>query len=260
MAFVGKRVLMLVENMPYPQDIRVIQEASTLSRSGYSVSIICRRSPGQPWHETIDGVRVFRYPSPGESRSFIGYLWEYGYSLLAAFLLSIAVCISPGFDIIHAANPPDTFVFIAIIYKLFGKRFIFDHHDLVPELYSLRFRGKATQAAYHLAVWMERLSCRTADCVIATNQSYKDIDVKRGNIPEERVVVVRNGPPTDRFHPIGPDAGLRRKSRAIIGYVGNMAAQDGVDYLLRALQKVIVDLSRTDFFVSLLEKVTPWQV
>lgn len=254
MASAGNRVLMLVENQAYPQDMRVRQEAIALAEAGYQVSVISKRDVKQPWRELVNGVKVFRYPSPPESNTFLGYIWEYAYSLVATFILSLFICWRPGFDIIHAANPPDTFVLIALIYKLFGKRFVFDHHDLVPEMYSIRFNGKAHRFAYHLAVWLEKLSCRVADCVIATNQSYKDIEITRGHIPPERVTIVRNGPSFDRFHPVDPDHGLRQKNKIIIGYVGVMAFQDGVDYLLRALKRLIVDLSRADFYCVVIGK------
>ena len=128
------RVLMLLENHAYPHDVRVRREADALASAGYRVTVICPRNPGQPFRESVNGVHVLRYPPPRVPTGFLGYLWEYGYSLVASFVLSIMLFLGDGFDVIHAHNPPETFVFIALFYKLFGKRFIFDHHDLSPEM------------------------------------------------------------------------------------------------------------------------------
>lgn len=247
---IRKRVLILVENRPFPQDVRVLPEARALVDAGYQVSVISPTAPKQALREYIDGIYVFRFPSAPDSRNFFGYLWEYGYSLLAMFTLSLLVWIRPGFDVIHAANPPDTAVFIALFYKLFGKRFVFDHHDLAPELYRARFNNKGHKFIYAVLLWLERLSCQNADHVIATNQSYKELEVQRGHVPETCITIVRNGPDLSWLKTIDPDPYLQEKSEVIIGYAGTMGVQDGVDYLLRALQ-CLIDLGRTDFYCVL---------
>jgi glycosyltransferase involved in cell wall biosynthesis len=246
--YAGRRVLMLVENQPYPKDVRVKQEAAALANAGYQVSVICPAGAQQPYRDILDGVRVYRYPAPPVAYSFLAYLWEYTYSLVATFLLSLLVCWRGGFDIIHAANPPDTAVFIAAIYKVFGKRFVFDHHDLAPEMYDLRFKGRGHGLIRLLLVWLEQLSCRTADHVITTNLSHKAMEMQRGRVPEGRITIVRNGPALDRIKRAEVDLSLRAKGRVIIGYVGVMAVQDGLDYLLRALRHLVRDFERTDFF------------
>ncbi len=248
---VGNRVLMLLENCSYPRDDRVRQEARTLAVAGYQVSVICPLDPGQPWREILDGVRVYRFPAPPPANSFLGYLWEYGYSMAATFALSLLVLLREGFDVVHAHHPPDTFVFIAAFYKLFGKRFVYDHHDLAPEMYYARFGGSGNRLVYHALVLLEKLSCRLADHVIATNQSYKRVEMQRGHVPEERITIVRNGPDLNRLRPTEPDPDLRRMGKTIIVYVGVMGFQDGVDYLLRALQHLVYNLGRTDFFCVL---------
>src|SRR2546428_6397677 len=173
----GGRVLMLVENNPYPQDYRVRREARALVDAGYQVTVISPAQPGRPWRETIDGVRVYRYPAPRAASQFLGYLFEYGYSTIAMFILSLLVYLREGFDVIHAANPPDTLVFVAAGYKLLGKRFVYDHHDLAPELYAARSAGRL--APMHRALLMlEKLSLRYADHVIATNESYKTVEMR----------------------------------------------------------------------------------
>src|SRR3989441_10556587 len=137
-----RRVLMLVENNSYPQDYRVRQEARVLTDAGYQVTVISPAQPGRRWRETIDGVYVYRYPALREASGFMGYLFEYGYSTVAMFILSLFVYLREGFDVIHTANPPDTLVLVAAVYKLLGKRFVYDHHDLVPELYDAIFPGR----------------------------------------------------------------------------------------------------------------------
>ena len=257
-ASAGKRVLMWLENNPYPGDPRVRQEAEVLVSSGYQVSVICPASPKQPWREKIDGVYVIRYPAPPAANSFLGYLWEYGYSFLASFVLSLLVSFHPGFDVIHAANPPDTAVFIAAFYKLFGKRFVYDHHDLAPEMYWARFGGKGNRFVHQMLIQLEKLSCRLADHVIATNESYKTVEMQRGRVPEERITIVRNGPDLDLLKPGEPAPNLFQKGEVIIGFAGTMGIQDGVDYLLRALHCLLKDLGRTDFYCVMIGKGIAW--
>jgi glycosyltransferase involved in cell wall biosynthesis len=168
--------------------------------------------------------------------------------MLTTFALSLVIYLREGFDVIHAANPPDTFVLIAAFYKLLGVRFVYDHHDLSPEMYQARLNGRGSRFVYHALILFEKLSCRLADHVIATNQSYRTVEMQRGYVPEERITIVRNGPDLNRFQPTEPDTELRRKGKTIIGYAGIMGFQDGVDYLLRALQHLVYGLGRTDFF------------
>jgi len=172
--------------------------------------------------------------------------------MAATFVLSLLVFLGDGFDVVHAHNPPDTFVFIAGFYKLFGKRFIFDHHDLSPEMYRARFPGGGSLLVYDVLVLLEKLTCRLADHVIATNESYKKIEMERGRVPEARITIVRNGIELDRLRSVEPDRALRQKGKMIIGYVGVMGFQDGVDNLLRALHHLLRDLRRTDFYCILI--------
>ncbi len=249
---------MLLENNPFPQDPRVRREAATLTSAGYQVSVICPKRKGQPWREIINGTHIYRFPAPPKAKGFLGYLWEYGYSMTAAFLLSILIFFREGFDIIHAHNPPDTFVFIAILYKLLGRQFVFDHHDLSPEMYYARFDGSGNSTVYRVLVWLEKLSCRVADHVIATNLSYKIVEMERGGVPDEQVTIVRNGPDLNRLRLIEPDQDLRRKGRIIIGYVGVIGFQDGIDYLLRALKHLVNDLGKRDFFCIIIGTGGAW--
>lgn len=247
-------VLMLLENQSYPEDPRVRREATALTEAGYQVTVIAPGRKGQTWHENVAGVQVYRFPAPPGGNGFLGYLWEYGYSVTATFILSLLVFLRRGFDVVHAHNPPDLFVFIAAFYKLFGKRFIYDHHDLAPEMYYARFEGGGNRFVYRTLLALEKLSHRVADHVIATNASYKDVAVQRGRVPEERITIVRNGPEAKSLKLVAPDAQLRLKAETIIGYVGAMGVQDGIDYLLRALQHLVYDLGRTDVFCVLIGK------
>jgi glycosyltransferase involved in cell wall biosynthesis len=253
------RILMLLENLPYPQDVRVRREATALAAAGYSVSVICPSDAGQLSRDIVNGVRVYRYAPPPPANGFLGYLWEYGYSMAASFALSLLVFFHEGFDVVHAHNPPDTFVFIAGFYKLFGKRFVYDHHDLSPEMYQARFSDGGNRLVYHVLVLLEKLTCRLADHVIVTNESYKKVAMERGRVPELRITIVRNGIELRRVRqPVEPDRALRQMGKTIIGYVGVMGFQDGVDYLLRALHHLVRGLGRTDFHCILIGGGDAW--
>jgi glycosyltransferase involved in cell wall biosynthesis len=238
---------MLLENQTYPRDFRVRREASALTAAGYRVSIICPAGPGQPLRETLNGVHLYRYPQPAEAHGFLGYLWEYGFAMVATFVLSLFIFLKEGFDAIHAHNPPDTFVFISVFYKLFGKRFVFDHHDLSPEMYQARFPGGGSRLVLGVLVFFEKLTCRLADRVIATNESYKKIEMERHQVPESRITIVRNGIELQDLPTIEPHDSPQPAGKILIGYIGVMGHQDGVDYLLRALGHLVRDLKRTDF-------------
>lgn len=254
----GKRVLMLLENNCFPQDVRVRNEANALTEAGYQVSVICPTRPGMAKRELVKGVAVYRFAQPPEANGLVGYLWEYGYSMLAAFVLSLVVYFERGFDIIHAHNPPDTFVTLAALYKLLGKQFVFDHHDLAPEMYFARFGGVGNRRVHSMLLFFEKLSCRLADQVIATNQSYRQLQIERDGVPASRITVVRNGPDLERFRPVAVDPALQRAGKTTLCYVGEMGFHDGVDYLLRALNKLIYELGREDVYCLLVGAGDAW--
>src|SRR5688572_11043328 len=165
----GLRVLMLLENNCYPQDVRVIHEARALTEAGHAVTVICPARSGQSSRELVDGVRVQRFRPPPAPTRAIGYVPEYAYAMAATFFLSLRVLVRGGFDVVHAHNPPDTLVLIGGLYKILGKRFVFDHHDLAPEMFTARFRREPPALVKAPLMAFERLSLRTADAVIATN-------------------------------------------------------------------------------------------
>lgn len=240
-----RRVLIIVENLPSPFDRRVWQEATTLVAAGYEVSIICPKGKGhESRYELLDGVHIHRHGLPFEASGAAGYALEYSYALVCEFVLALRVLFKRGFDAIHACNPPDTIFLIGGFFKLFGKRFLFDHHDINPELYEAKFGRR--DFFYRLMLRLERWTFRTADVSIATNESYKRIAIERGGMPAERVHVVRSGPKLDRLVRMPPNPKLRRGKKFLVGYVGVMGDQEGIDLLLEAARVIVRDLGRDD--------------
>ena len=240
------RVLMLVENNSYPKDPRVRKEAQTLRRAGYDVAVISPAESRQKYYDNVDGVNVYRFPAAPPANGILGYLFEYLYSMAAMLVLTLWVFLRHDFDVIHVANPPDTLVFIAAIFKCLGKRFVFDHHDLAPEMYHARFPGGGKKWVYQALIRCEALSCRLADHVLATNESYKRLEMCRDGVPDNALTIVRNGP--DLHGPAANeiDTELRSRAGTIFAYAGIIAAQDGVDYLLRAFRELVAAFHKTD--------------
>lgn len=245
-----RRVLILVENLPSPFDRRVWQEATALRDAGYTVSIICPTGHGcERKFEAIDGIHIWRYDLPLEAEGAKGYAIEYSAALFWTFLLAWKVFFKRGFDVIHACNPPDLFFLIGGFFKLLGKKFVFDHHDINPELYEAKFARR--DSIYRLLLKLERWSFRIADVSIATNDSYRKIAIERGRMPPHRVFVVRSGPSLERMKIVPPDRSLKRGRRYLVGYVGVMGKQEGIDYLLRAVRHIVVELRRTNIHFGL---------
>ncbi|HEX9434503.1 MAG TPA: glycosyltransferase family 4 protein [Burkholderiales bacterium] len=241
----AKRVLILVENLPSPFDRRVWQEAVALRDAGYAVSIICPTGRGfESKFEALDDIHIWRYDLPMEGAGAMGYLLEYATALLWTFALSLRVLFGRGFDVVHACNPPDLFFLIGGFYKLLGKKFLFDHHDANPELYVAKFGRK--DLFYRLMLLLERLTFRTADVSLATNHSYRRIAIERGGMAPERVFVVRSGPSLERLKILPPTPELKRGRRFLVGYVGVMGRQEGLDYLLHAVSYIVHGLGRRD--------------
>jgi glycosyltransferase involved in cell wall biosynthesis len=263
-------VLMLVENS-FQVDPRVRNEAFKLSEAGYRVSVVGLRRPGEPprWDER--GVRVYSVATltvfeklrpEGASlaarilsrlQGIVGYVVEYVYFTSACLLFASWLAVREGFDVLHIHNPPDTLFVVGALARLCGKKVVFDHHDLSPELYLSRF-GRSTgrgDLVHHGLIFVEKLALRVAHLVIATNESYREIEIARDGVRPERIFVVRNGPDLARVRLVPPDPALRSKARIILGFVGAMNPQDGIDYLLRALRYLAYDLGRRDFFCVL---------
>ena len=252
MASAGKlrRVLIIVENLPSPFDRRVWQEASTLHEAGYEVSIICPTGKGyEKKYEKIDGIYIYRHNLPLEAEGALGYLMEYSAALFWEFVLAWRVLLTRGFDVIHACNPPDNIFLVGGFFKLLGKKFLFDHHDINPELYEAKF-GRRDFFYKVMLVW-ERWTFKLADVSIATNESYKKIALERGGMSEDRVFVVRSGPKLDRLRIIPPVEALKNGRRYMVGYVGVMGKQEGIDCLLRAAKHIVYEMGRTDIHFGL---------
>ena len=240
-----RRVLIIVENLPLPFDRRVWQEALALRDAGYQVSAICPKARGfRRSYELIDGIHVHRHPLPVEADSAVSYMLEYGLSLFWELVLAIRVALTRGFDVIHACNPPDTIFLIARFFRLFGKRFIFDHHDINPELYEAKFQRR--DRWYRLLLRLERWTFATADVSIATNESYRRIAIERGGMQPDRVFVVRSGPDLRHIKPGAVCSELRRGRRYLVAYVGVIGRQEGLDLLLRSIDFMRRKLKRND--------------
>jgi len=258
------RILMLVEN-PFPEDTRVRNEAVLLAGAGYTVSVIALGGRTVPFRDEFEKVAIYRLPqltffqksastkttplgrAASKIKTILGYCLEYAYFTTGCFALSLYISLRTGFDVIHAHNPPDTLFIVGFFFKIFGKKFVFDHHDLSPELYRSRYPKKSSLVNQAL-LFMERLSYRSADIVIATNNTYKNIAVSRGRKSADSVFVVRNGPDLTNMRLVAPDPELKNIKKTILGYVGDINPQDGLDYLLRAIRHLVHDLDRTDFY------------
>ncbi|MCB2200611.1 glycosyltransferase family 4 protein [bacterium] len=241
-----KKVLIIVENLPVPFDRRVWMEATTLHADGWQVSVICPTGKGYTKeYEEIDGIHIYRHPLPEEVSSAFGYLREYSAALYWQFRLSMRVARERGFRIIQACNPPDLMFLVALPYKyLRGVKFIFDHHDLSLELYESKFNKRGF---FHTALAvMEKLTFWTADRVMSTNESYKEVAIKRGGKNPDHVQVVRSGPDLNFFNPVPVNKSLKQGRKFLVGYLGVMGEFDGVDHLVRAAHHLISEDKRDD--------------
>ncbi|MEQ8857274.1 MAG: glycosyltransferase family 4 protein [Pseudomonadales bacterium] len=245
-----RSVLIIVENLPCPFDRRVWQEATTLQRLGYEVTIICPTGKDfERRYEFLDGVHIHRYGLPLEADGAVGYALEYGWAAVMQFILAVRVFLKRRFHVIHACNPPDTIFLVALPFRLFGVKLLFDHHDINPELYLAKFGRK--DFFYRLLLWLERTTFAHARVSIATNESYRRIAIERGRMPEDRVFVVRSGPKLDRLKIIPPVPERKRGRPYLVGYVGVMGRQEGIDLLLESIRYLVHDRGRTDIQFTL---------
>jgi len=229
------RVLIISENAPVPADRRVWNISRTLTAAGWQVVIACAQGPDRDDapYEVLEGIEIHRYPLR-PAASTLGYAREYGQALWRLRKLVRRLASERRFDVVHACNPPDLLLLAARSLRRQGTRFIFDHHDLVPELYRSRF-GRGEDLGYRATLRAERVAYRMADVSLATNGSYARVAVERGGLDPEDVFVVRNGPDLTRFRPVPADPAWRRGRAHLISYLGIMGPQDGVDHALRAL-------------------------
>jgi len=246
------RVLIVVQNLPVPFDRRVWLEATTLSKNGYRVSVICPKMRGfNASRETIEDIDIYRYTLPIDAQGKIGFVLEFLWCFLATALLTFKVQFAGrGFDVLQVCNPPETYWPLAWFWRPFGKRFIFDHHDLSPEMFAVKFERPATReeggALFKALLFLERMTFKAAQIVITTNESHKRIAVARGGKRPEDVFIVRSGPDLSRFKVYEPDPKRRKGKPFLIAYLGEICKQDGVDHLVRAVKILRDDLKRTD--------------
>ncbi|MEH1812892.1 MAG: glycosyltransferase family 4 protein [Nostoc sp.] len=247
-----KKVLIIVENLPVPFDRRVWMEATTLQKAGYEVSVISPTGNGfEKDYEIIEQIHIYRHPLPPEESSVIGYLREYSWAINWQFRLAQRVWRERGFDVIHICNPPDLLFLVAAWFKLFhGISIIFDHHDLSPEMYEAKYRRR--DIFYHGLRWAERLTYATADMVISTNESHREVALNRGHKKPEKVFVVRSAPDLSRFRRMPPNPNYRRGRNYLIGYMGVMGEPEGIDYLLRMVYYIVHKKNRSDIHFMLI--------
>lgn len=243
-----KKVLIIVENQAVPFDRRVWREACSLRDHGYDVTVLCpRRKAYAKGYEILDGIRIYRHPSPPEGSTPIGYMWEYFCALFWEFWYTAWIYLRHRFEVIQGCNPPDDIVLVALPFKLLGVKYIFDHHDANPELYVSKYGKRG--GLYKALVWLEKLTYRFSDVVLTTNMSYRDLAVSRGSLDPENVFIVRNGPERTTFKPVPPNPVRKRGKNYLVGYVGNMSIQDGLDILLDVAQQ-IKKSDRSDIFFT----------
>lgn len=263
MGILPGRVLIVEENSSVPIDRRVWYEATTLRDAGWQVTVICPDAKGahagrvidrqrRPKHEILEGINVYRFPLTFAERGMASYIREYLMAFVYIAWLSWKVWRKHGFDILHVCNPPDIFFPLGLFYRLLGASFVFDHHDLFPENVTWRYRKLSGRVLYTLARIAEYLTFRSANAVIATNESYRRIAIERGSVAADRVIAVRNGPKIEAFAPVGPIVSLKRGFAFMVCFVGVMGDEDGMQEMLNVMRHVLGDLGRRDILFALI--------
>jgi glycosyltransferase involved in cell wall biosynthesis len=232
-----RKVLIIVENLPVPFDGRVWKEALSLHENGYVVTVLCPKGKGyEKGYEYLDGIHIYRHPIPRERNSSLGYVWEFLCALFWEVFFSWWIYLRRGFRVIQGCNPPDDIFLVALPFKIFGVKYIFDHHDACPELYLSKYGRNGFY--FRAQVGLEKMTYRCADVVIATNNSYKELAISRGRHDPNEVFVVRNGPDLETFKAVPPNPTLKYGKSYLVGYVGNMSIQEGLDILLDVAQHI----------------------
>jgi len=247
------RVLIIVQNLPVPFDRRVWLECQALVAAWYGVSVICPKGKDDPKYQEIDRVRIYKYRPAPPTTTTLSFLYEFAYCWLMTLWLTIRVALRDGFDVMQACNPPDTFFAIGALFRPFGKKFVFDQHDLCPEL--LESRGQEYSRLLHRGLLLlERCTYATAKHVISTNESYRRIALTRGRKRADDVTVVRTGPDPDKVKRIAQHPEHRRGRNHLVVYIGVMGPQDGIDYALRAIAHLVHVLGRKDTSFTMIGK------
>ena len=230
----GKKILIIVENLPVPFDTRVWQEATTLAANGYTVSVICPKGKGYTAEEELlDGVHIFRHDLPSEGNGAIGYLKEYFTALREEIRLAKKIYKEIGFDVIQGCNPPDDIYLVAKNFRKYGVQYVFDHHDICPELFEAKF-GHASGPLYWSQLFLERQTYKHCAFAFVTNESYRKIAIERGKMDPDKVIVLRSGPKLERMKIQPPVERIKRGYQYMVGYLGVIGQQEGIEYLLEA--------------------------
>ena len=243
-----RKILIIVENLPVPFDTRVWQEATTLAREGYTVSVICPKGKGyNKEYEHLEGVHIHRHDLPKEGNGPIGYAREYFSALWHEYRLARKIYKERGFHVIHGCNPPDNIYMVAARFKGKGVDYVFDHHDICPELYEAKF-GKTTGPLYKSQLWLERNTYRHCTFAFVTNESYRQIAISRGGMSPDKVHVLRSGPRLERLRIQPPSPEIKRGRKHMVGYLGVIGQQEGIEYLLEAARYLRDEKGRNDIF------------
>lgn len=243
-----RKILIIVENLPVPFDTRVWQEATTLAREGYTVSVICPKGKGyNEDYEYLEGVHIYRHDLPKEGNGPIGYAREYFSALWHEYRLARKIYKERGFHVIHGCNPPDNIYMVASRFKGKGVDYVFDHHDICPELYEAKF-GKTSGPLYKSQLWLERHTYDHCTFAFVTNESYKEIAIRRGGMSPDKVHVLRSGPRLERLKIQSPKPEIKRGKRFMVGYLGVIGQQEGIEYLHEAARYLRDEKGRDDIF------------
>lgn len=234
----NRKVLIIVENLPVPFDTRVWQEATTLAANGYTVSVICPKGKGYTKEkEFLEGVHIFRHNLPTEGNGAVGYAKEYFIALREELRLAKKVYKEIGFDVIHGCNPPDNIYMIARFFKKNGVKYVFDHHDICPELFEAKF-GSTSGLLYKSQIWLEKQTYKHCTFAFVTNESYKRIAIERDKMEPNKVIVLRSGPKLERMCIMPPMESIKRGYKYMVGYLGVIGQQEGIEYLLEAAKYI----------------------
>lgn len=240
-----KKILIIVENLPVPFDTRVWQEATTLVENGYTVSVICPKGKGyEKEYEQLSGVHIYRHDLPTEASGFLGYVKEYGAALYHELRLAKKIHKEIGFDVIHGCNPPDDIYLVAKYFRKYGVKYVFDHHDICPELFEAKFGKKGL--LYKSQTWLERKTYEYCTFAFVTNESYKKIAIERGGMDPQKVYVLRSGPKLERLKIQPPKEELKGGRKYMVGYLGVIGKQEGIQYLLEAAKYIREKMGRDD--------------
>lgn len=246
----SRKILIIVENLAVPFDTRVWQEATTLVANGYTVSVICPKGKGyDKEYELLEGVHIFRHDLPTEGNGFIGYVKEYGTALYHQYRLAKKIYKEIGFDVIQGCNPPDNIYLVANRFKKYGVKYVFDHHDICPELFEAKFGKKGL--LYQSQIWLEKNTYKHCDMAFVTNESYRKIAIERGKMDPDKVFVLRSGPKLERLKIQPPKPEIKRGKKYMVGYLGVIGQQEGIEYLLEAAKYIKENKKRDDIFFGI---------